>query len=158
MQVRRAGAEDAEAIVRLFFDTVHRVNRRDYSPEQIRAWAPAVPDPGRWALERMPGRLTLAAEEHGQLLGFAELEASGHIDALFVHPDHQRRGVGRALLSQIEREARLRKLPRLYAEVSVTARPFFEAFGFQVREAEDVVRGGVRLKRWRMDKRTTPAE
>ena len=39
---------DAPEIVRLFFETVRSVNRADYSEEQLRAWAPSVPDPDEW--------------------------------------------------------------------------------------------------------------
>ena len=33
---------------RLFFHTVHTVNAADYSPEQLDAWAPLIPDAGDW--------------------------------------------------------------------------------------------------------------
>jgi hypothetical protein len=35
---------DARAIVRLFYETVHFVNRADYSEEQVEAWAPELDD------------------------------------------------------------------------------------------------------------------
>jgi len=39
-----------------------------------------------------------AAEEEGHIVGFAIADLQGHsIWALFVHPDHDRRGIGRAL-------------------------------------------------------------
>jgi hypothetical protein len=37
MQTRRVKRADIPQIARLYFETVHRVNARDYSPEQIRA-------------------------------------------------------------------------------------------------------------------------
>ena len=63
-RIRDYGAGDAPAIVRLFFDTVRKVNREDYSEEQVEAWAPGVPDPEEWHT-RMNGRRTLVAEEEG---------------------------------------------------------------------------------------------
>jgi hypothetical protein len=74
-RIRDYGAGDAPAIVRLFFDTVRKVNREDYSEEQVEAWAPGVPDPGEWHT-RMNGRRTLVAEEEGGVVGFAVLRAA----------------------------------------------------------------------------------
>ncbi len=157
MHVRTGSPTDAPAIVRLFYDTVHRISSRDYSTEQVNAWAPAVPDARLWADVRMPNRLTLVAEESGKLIGFAEFEASGHISALFVHHAHQRRGAGRALLAELEHEAFARGLGHLSAEVSLTARSFFEGQGFRIQGEETVVRRGVALRRLRMDKRLVVA-
>ena len=37
--------EDSPALAALFYETVHRVNIKDYTPAQVQAWAPAPPDP-----------------------------------------------------------------------------------------------------------------
>lgn len=39
----------------------------------------------------------------GEILGFISLSDSGHIEALFVAPEHQGHGVGRALLDRAKR-------------------------------------------------------
>ena len=78
VRIRSYEAGDAPALARLFYETVHAVNRADYSPEQLRAWAPEVPNPEAWHA-RMSGRCTLVAEEDGEALGFAELERAGHL-------------------------------------------------------------------------------
>ena len=157
MHIREALSADAPAIVRLFYETVHRINSRDYSSEQINAWAPAVPDARHWADERMSNRLTLVAEEQGTLIGFTELEHSGHVGALFVHHAYQGRGTGRALVGQLEREALARGMMHLFVEVSLTARTFFEANGFRIVEEETVIRNEIALRRLRMDKRLAVA-
>ena len=48
MEVRESREVDIPAISRLYYDTVHRVNARDYSPQQIEAWAPAVANESFW--------------------------------------------------------------------------------------------------------------
>jgi putative acetyltransferase len=40
MRIRPVKPADAPEIARLYYETVHRVNARDYAPEQIAAWAP----------------------------------------------------------------------------------------------------------------------
>ena len=88
--------DDAPALLALFRDTVRSVNSRDYSPVQVAAWASDDIDMIRW-FGRFEERFVLVAEEGGLPVGFAELEADGHVDRVYVSADHQGRGIGRAL-------------------------------------------------------------
>ncbi|MGE3819059.1 MAG: GNAT family N-acetyltransferase [Isosphaeraceae bacterium] len=145
--------EDAPALLALFRDTVRRVNARDYTTEQVRAWAPDQIDQETWA-GRFAGKTILVAEdaESGRPLGFADLEPDGHIDRFFVSADHQRRGVGASLLAALVAEARTAGLGRLSVEASVTARPFFEAQGFVVLAEQSVLVRDVKLVNFRMER------
>ena len=42
MQIRPVKRADIPQIARLCYETVHRMNALDYSPEQVGAWAPRV--------------------------------------------------------------------------------------------------------------------
>ncbi len=149
--IRDYEAGDAPEITRLFYETVRSVNRVDYSEEQVRAWAPSVPDPREWH-SRMASRRTLVAEEGGEVVGFAELESDGHLDMLFVRGDAVGRGVGRQLYESIECKARGQGLGRIFTEASITARPFFERRGFCVVRERTVARRGVELTNFAMEK------
>ena len=153
--IRDYDADDAPQIVRLFYETVCSVNRADYSEEQVRAWAPGVPDPEEWHA-RMADRRTLVAEEGGEVVGFAELEEDGHLDMLYVRGDSVGRGVGRRLYRAVEREARGRGLGQIFTEASVTARPFFERRGFRMVRERTIVRRGVELTNFAMEKPLRP--
>ena len=152
--IRNYEAGDAPEIVRLFFETVRSVNRADYSEGQVEAWAPSAPDPDEWH-SRMVASRTLVAEEGGEVTGFAELEDDGHLDMLYVRGDAVGRGVGRRLYEAVEREARARGLGRIFAEASITARPFFERQGFRVVCEQRVSRRGVSLTNFVVEKDLT---
>jgi putative acetyltransferase len=143
--------DDASALLALFRDTIRRVNVRDYTPDQIRAWASDDIDPATWA-SRFAGRFVAVAEESGRPVGFAELESGGHIDRVYVSADHQRRGVGLALLEGVVAEARRRGIGRLFVEASITARPFFEAQGFAVLAPQVVTCRGAEFVNYRMER------
>ena len=153
MNIRRFRKQDAPEIVRLFRDTIRRVNIKDYSLEQVRAWAPDEIDVAAWE-----GRLssssqsTYVAEQDGQIVGFADFEASGHINCFYVHADHQREGVGSSLLAEIENEAVRCGRRRIFVDVSITARPFFEKHGYRVIQRQQVERRGVTLTNFAMEK------
>jgi len=85
MQIRQSTQQDASEIMRLFYETIHAINIKDYSQEQVNAWAP-VPDSmsvGRWA-KRQETKQTFVADHNGQIIGFAELESTGHIDCFYT--------------------------------------------------------------------------
>jgi putative acetyltransferase len=143
--------DDAAALLALFQDTIRRVNCRDYSPAQVAAWASDDINPAEWAA-RFTGRFAVVAEEAGRVAGFAELEADGHIDRVYVSADHQGQGVGRTLLSAVMAEARRVGLARLLVEASITARPFFEAQGFRLIAPQVVRCRGVEFVNYRMER------
>ena len=140
---------DLPALIELFRDTVRRVNVRDYTPEQVRAWAPDEIDPAKW--RSFDGRFAIVAGLDGRIVGFADLEPDGHLDRFFVHADKQGQGVGRALMHALLDEAERLSLPRIFAEVSITARPFFERHGFVVLAEQSVEVRGERLTNYRME-------
>jgi putative acetyltransferase len=127
------------------------VNRAHYTEEQVRAWAPERPDPDEWHA-RMSARTTLVAEDDDGVAGFAELEDDGHLDMLYVREDAGGRGVGRRLCAAVEEEARRRGLTRISTKASITARPFFEKRGFGVLREQKVLRRGVELTNYAMEK------
>lgn len=151
MIVRDYREGDAEPICQLFFETVRSVNLRNYSPEQVRAWAPKTPDPASWH-ERMSGRHTLVADEGGEVVGFAELEEDGHLDMLYCRADAVGRGVGSLLYAAVEGRARGLGLGRISTEASITARPFFGRRGFAVLRRNTVWREGTALTNFSMQK------
>jgi GNAT superfamily N-acetyltransferase len=152
LRIRNYERRDAAAAARLFYETVHSVNLKDYSQEQVRAWAPKVPDAEIWH-SRMIQRCTLIAEQDGEVLAFAELERDGHLDMFYCRSDAVGRGVGRQLYQAIEAKAFELGLERIFAEVSLTARHFFERRGFMVDREQIVVRRGVGMTNFAMHKK-----
>ena len=151
MIVRDYRRDDAAEICRLFYETVHSVNLKDYSPEQVRAWAPVPPDPEAWH-GRMSGRHTLVVEGNDEVVGFAELEEDGHLDMFYVRSNVVGRGVGSLLYAAVEERARRLGIGRIFTEASITARPFFGRKGFAVLRRNSVVRNGVELTNFSMEK------
>jgi putative acetyltransferase len=139
--IRQYQPDDVAALVDLFRRAVREIAGRDYSEVQVRAWAPDAIDHAAFA-RRRENKHTWIAQCDGRIAGFSDLEADGHIDMLYVHPDFQRRGIARALLAHIEAAARASGTTRLYTEASVTARPVFEKLGFKILAAQTVTVGG----------------
>lgn len=138
--VRLFEPQDAEPIAQLFHGTVREVNVRDYSTDQVRAWAPDDICFRDWDVV-CASRFTYVADDQGTIAGFGELEPNGHIDCFYCHKDYQCRGVGRQIYQAIEAKAMELSLSRLFVEASITAKLFFQRMGFAVVKAQTVTCG-----------------
>lgn len=155
MLVRAFKDGDEPALQAVFYSAIHTVAAKDYAPEQVDAWAPHRPDWEAWTA-RMQALRPFVAEADGRVVGYADLQASGYIDHFYVSGKFGRRGVGRLLMEALHARAGELGLARLFSDVSLTAEPFFERFGFSVVERKSVVVGKVSLPTARMEKAISP--
>lgn len=142
MIIREFRIGDEPDLHQVFLSAVHEVAIRDYSLEQVAAWAPRSVDPDLWA-DRMRGIAPFVAEHEGKPVAYADVQPSGYIDHFFVSGPFARKGVGSRLMARIHEEATLKGMRLLTSDVSRTAQPFFEYWGFSIIEERHVVRRGV---------------
>jgi putative acetyltransferase len=141
INIRKFKTEDTAALLALFYDTVHTVNAKHYPTDQLDAWAPQLPDMKRWS-QRFKSSETLIAEIEGIVVGFGNLESGNTIGMLYVHKDYQGKGVAATLLRKLEKKLIKLGSKSASAEVSITARPFFEKRGYQIiRENRKMLNG-----------------
>lgn len=149
--MRRATLNDLEQLAHLFRDTILTINLRDYTVEQTTAWAARHANTPGW-IDKLIHQHFLVEEDGEEITGFASLTNTGHIDMLYVHKDHQRKGIAGKLLRQLERVAQARDLKHLTTEASKTARPVFEHLGFNVVAEQTVMVDGTALNNFKMEK------
>lgn len=151
-QIRPYQPGEEPLLRELFYNTVHNVNHRDYTPEQRNAWAPAQYDANAWASRIMQSE-PFVALDNDTIVGFADVQNDGYIDFFFCHHAYQGKGVGKALMQHILKTGKRYGVKRFYADVSMTAKPFFQHYGFAVvRQQQKEVRGVV-LANYLMEKR-----
>lgn len=158
LQFRTACRRDIEELDELFRKAVREVNSKDYTPEQIGVWVDRV-TLSRWEeLFDSDLRFIVAEDEKARIVGFTSVNPSGYIHSMFIHPGFLRMGIAGELLSRANDYACEWQAKKLSVEVSITARPFFEKFGFKVVEEQEVDLGGVVLKNYKMEKLIVQAE
>lgn len=148
--VRVYRSEDLDAVRNVFVRAIRESAIRDYSPAQTDAWS-GVDRPDAWS-SAVDDRLIWVAVADELVVGFTDLEPSGHLDRMYVHPQHEGRGVASALLTCLEATARRQGLTRLFTEASITAKPFFERRGFKVLTAQVVEHRGEKFTNFQMEK------
>ena len=84
MEIRAYEPGDLDALLKLFYDTIHSVNLGDYTPEQVNAWADGHPDRAAWA-RSLGEHFALVALEGGAIVGFGDIDETGYLDRLYVH-------------------------------------------------------------------------
>lgn len=139
-----------KAIAELFTHTIHKTCNKDYSQTQLNAWANPNIDYETWAqrVEKTKPFLALMDEK---LVGFCEFY-DDYIDCFYVHHEHQGQGVGKALLTHIITLTEQQSIKSLRVDASITAKPFFESFGFTVLQKNKVARQGIILENFSMIK------
>ncbi|CDT82542.1 putative Acyl-CoA N-acyltransferase [Vibrio coralliirubri] len=151
VRIRNYRASDDQALWEIFFHTVRNVNVRDYSQQQVEAWAPSSFDFALWQ-KRMNGLQPFVAELDGCVVGYTDLQPNGLIDHFFCHHEYQGKGVGKALMEHVFTVGQVRGVSRYFSEVSITARPFYEHLGFKVVNEQEVEMRGVKLTNYVMEK------
>lgn len=156
MRLRPFREEDAPSLAALFHRSVREAGVRHYTPAQVAAWSPAPMDPAFFARYGADGRCVLiAADDADAPIAYGDVERSGHIDHLYACPAHVGKGVASQLYDGLEGQAHAWGLTRLFVEASEGAKPLFLRKGFSVLARNDLVRSGVPLHNWRMEKDLT---
>ena len=145
--IRRFRPEDARAVTTLIANTLLVSNTGDYSLEEISTLAAGY---SSRTLQALSSQTDVWVYTEGRLIqGVVCLDGST-VQALFVAPDRQGRGVGRALLRLIEGHARRRGVTALEVPASLTAVAFYLRVGFHSL-GPGRSSGGVRIERMRKE-------
>ncbi len=147
MYLRKYQTTDCPQLTQLFFNTVHTVNSKDYTPEKLDAWATGHVDEQQWNRSFIE-HFTVVAVEGDTIVGFGDIDETGYLDRLYVHSMYQRRGIATAICDMLEGQAG----SRIVTHSSITALPFFKSRGYRVVRQQQVERNGVVLDNFVMEK------
>ena len=148
MQLREYITSDCEQLAKLFFQTVHSVNAKDYTKEQLDVWATGNIDLNEWD-KSFQEHHTVIATDNDKIVGFGDIDSSGYLDRLFIHKNHQNEGIATAICDELESSVNGKKV---ITHSSITAKPFFEKRGYKVKKEQTVVRKGISLTNFIMEK------
>lgn len=155
--VRQYKSEDCPEIIQLFYNTVHTVNLKDYTPAQLDAWASKNINNDKWN-KSLSENYTIVVESDGVIIGFGDLDDKGYFNRLFVHKDFQRQGIACLIECEIKKYAKEKNIAILTTEASITAKPFFEKCGYRVIKQQNIEREGQILINFLMKKQLHKAD
>lgn len=147
MFIREYQSSDCNELTELFYNTVHTVNAKDYTKEQLDVWATGQVDLQKWD-RSFQEHYSFVAVDAGIIVGFGDIDKTGYLDHLFVHFAYQGKGIATAICNQLESAVK----GNIVTHASITARPFFEKRGYKVIKEQQVERQGIFLTNFVMIK------
>jgi putative acetyltransferase len=147
VEIRKYLESDCKILSELFYNTVHTVNAKDYTKEQLDVWVTGEVDLEKWN-QSLKEHYSVVAVEGEVIVGFGDIDSTGYLDRLFVHADYQRKGIATAICNQLEQAVQ----GNIVTHASITARPFFEKRGYTVVKEQQVERQGIFLTNFIMIK------
>jgi putative acetyltransferase len=132
--VRPMQAADARRFLEIHHEAVRGLAANHYPSDVIEAWAAPITDERlQRFVQNRDTEIRLIAERDGEPVGIGALVVSNsELRACYVLPSAARRGVGTAMVAEIERLAREHGLRELHLESSVNAEPFYVALAYRV--------------------------
>ncbi len=89
----------------LFYNTVHTVNAKDYTKEQLDIWGTEQADLKKLD-QSLQDHFSIVAVDDGIIAGFGDIDKSGYLDRLLVHFGYQRKGIATAICNRLDPERR----------------------------------------------------
>ncbi|WP_234684880.1 GNAT family N-acetyltransferase [Bradyrhizobium monzae] len=126
--IRPALDDDAADISAVILRALRETNAKDYTDEIIARVEQSFSPKAVRSL--IAARTVFVATIGNRLVGTASLDGSV-VRTVFVAPDIQARGIGKALIAEIEQIARARNIAALTVPSSVTAETFYARLGFK---------------------------
>ena len=159
--VRPLGVNEERTFLEIHTRSVRGLAAPHYPAEVIDAWTLPITDKTLAELSQNPdGEIRLIAELDGEPVALGVLVVSNEeLRACYVVPEAARKGVGTALVSEIERIARQHGLRRLELFASINAEPFYTSLGYRSNgRTEFVLRTGQPMSAVKMEKELRDAD
>lgn len=151
--IRPYRESDAERLAAIIKAAILAIGPQAYSCEQVAAWAARHPGADKFRARTASGdKIFVAADLADNAAAYTLLQADGHLDHLYCHPDQTKRGLASLLLKTAEHYARQNHMTQLYTEASELARPTFERAGYRLVQRRDFELDGVPIHNYAMAK------
>ena len=137
MIIRRLREEDTQAVSELIIKTMRISNVGDYTAESMEELVKTQTP------EHILGRVSwmhfYVAEEAGEIIGCGAIgpywgrEDESSLFSIFVHPDHQGKGIGREIVRMLEQDEFALRAKRIEIPASITGLPFYRKLGYDFK-------------------------
>ncbi len=151
INTRSYRGSDAEALTKLYRESILEIGIEKYSPEQVEVWA-SYADELEEIRHRLADGLTLVAEVNDKIAGFGQLNPVSHVSFLYTSRDYPRMGIASVIHKRLEEYAAAQGVATLDTRASRISRSFFDKMGYQLISPVIDIREGVELECFIMKK------
>lgn len=140
--IRRAIHSDAEGIIHVHVKSIREVCAKDYTEEQIEAWAGRKFRPELW-VQAMDRDFIWIIEHESTIVGFGHLalmdENSCEVMGLYFIAPAIGHGLGKKMFKEFISVAHKHHLKNIRLHSTVTARTFYESLGFMQSASDTTI-------------------
>jgi N-acetylglutamate synthase-like GNAT family acetyltransferase len=142
-QVRTARPGDAEAVVNILRRSIRELCIADHKndPTILEWWLSNKTAKNVLAWLNAEDNYMVVAEDQSRVCGAALLNRTGEIRLCYLLPEVKARGVGHALLTSLEVQAKLWGLNEVFLKSTATAQSFYERHGYRPKGSAVQVHG-----------------
>ncbi len=143
MNIRRFTEQDAKAVSELIIRTIRISNVRDYPAELMEELVRT--ETPEHVLQRAFWTHFYVAEEEGKIIGCGAIgpywgkEDESSLFTIFVDPDCQGKGVGRAIVGTLEQDEFALRARRIEIPASITGLPFYQKMGYSFKDGKNEI-------------------
>ena len=143
MNIRRFTEQDAKAVSELIIRTIRISNVRDYPTELMEELVRT--ETPEHVLQRASWTHFYVAEEEGKIIGCGAIgpywgkEDESSLFTIFVDPDCQGKGVGRAIVGTLEQDEFALRARRIEIPASITGLPFYQKMGYSFKDGKNEI-------------------
>ena len=137
MEIRRFEESDAAAVSELIRTTLQTSNAQDYPAEMIDALV--TRETPEYILERASWTHFYVVEDDSRIIAcgaigpYWDKQDESALFTIFVHPDHQGKGIGRAIMETLEKDEFALRAKRIEIPASITGLPFYQKMGYSFK-------------------------
>jgi putative acetyltransferase len=151
LKIREYSSEDFEECREVIEKSTSSIEN-EYSSEDLEHLEEVIPDMVTGFAEKDDFKFYVAKKEN-ELVGVAGFHPKGEIAGIFIHPDHQREGIGRKLMQKIDKKAEKEGVEEIEVSASLTAKEFYEKLGFEMIEETESEMEGKNIPIYKMKKK-----
>ena len=128
---QRATMADESTLQQIFKESILGISASYYTDTQLSQWAAVANNATYWR-NLAETQYCIIGSYQAIPAGYASLTENGFVDHLYVSTPFQRKGLGSALLQQIEIHAKRLNITQLETDASLVAAPVFKKMGYQI--------------------------
>ena len=137
MNIRRFVESDADTVSELIRTTIRISNTKDYPIELMDALIET--ETPEYVLQRASWTHFYVVEINGVIIGcgaigpYWDKQDESSLFTIFVHPDYQGKGIGKAIIETLEKDEFALRAKRIEIPASITGLPFYQKMGYSFK-------------------------
>lgn len=155
LTIRPYTKDDAKVFADIHYASVHTIGVNHYIQEILDEWSPTVNEERIEHIEAFASKeIRVMADYDKKTVGLGVVvPEKSLLGACYVHPDFSGKGIGKAIMNELEKIANSHSINYLEMDASINSKNFYERCGYQtVIKSTYTLKSGLQMDCYKMKK------